>query len=328
VPSQVYSNGFCFNKCPSNYSPYNALCLQNCPLGFTDLGHTCVPPSVLRQSIKSTLEPCGPNEVDRAGNCFEPQVTTFVTINGQSQPRVIGCGCIRKSFGDRVQCPAGFKKYNNGCVTACPPDYFDIVDAAGNISSQYCSALCPLKKGSQERWASVGNQCVKEYISNSNEIKSGTSWTTGTQDPYYRNTTINVGLPNTVLSYLASRPLGSSLNDRVRVGQTVGNAYSSHGLGSWASDASSWGGLINDPIAIVYIIVIIGLLFFLGPTLLPLLGTAVGTLFKAVTEVTEAVAVPVAKAAGQAAAGAIGIATAAENAAAASINKFASNTAA
>ena len=320
VPSQVYTNGFCFNKCPSNYSQYNALCLQNCPLGFTDLGQTCVPPSVLRQSVKSSLEPCGPTEVDRSGNCYEPQVTTFVTINGQSQPRVVGCGCIRKTLGDRVRCPAGFKKFNNGCVTECPQGFYDITDLSGAISSQYCSALCPFKTGSQERWASVGNQCVKEYISNSNEVQSST--TTASSGPYARNTTISLNLPNTVLSYLASRPLGSSLNDRVRVGQSISNAVSANGLGSFASNASTWTGLLNDPFAIFVIIISIGLLFFLGPTLLPLLGTAFGNIFKAITEVIE----PVAKATGTVASGALGIVGATENAAAASIKKFASNT--
>ena len=320
VPSQVYSNGLCFNKCPSNYSSYNALCLQNCPTGFTDLGHTCSPPNVLRETIKTALEPCKPTEIDRQGNCFEPQLTTLVTVNGAVQPRVVGCGCIRKSFSERLQCPAGFVKFNNGCVTKCPQGYFDIVDASGEISSMYCAAKCPLKTGSQERWTSIGNQCVKEYISNSNVVKSSVS--NSVSNGYARNTTVLFGLPNTVLSYLASRPLGSSLNDRVRVGQSVGNSVSQSGAGSWASQASTWIGLLSDPFAIFVIIGGLFLLFYLGPVFLPLLGKAAGNLLNAATSVTSEVA----EAGSKVVSGALKIASSAEGAASSGINAFSANT--
>jgi len=321
VPSQVYSNGFCFNKCPLNYSPYNALCLQDCPAGFTDLGHTCVPPTVLRETVKSSYEPCGSNQIDRFGNCFEPQVTTLVTVNGVAQPRVVGCGCIRKTISDRIKCPAGFVKFNNGCVTKCPEGFFDITDASGSISSMYCKAKCPLKAGSQERWTSIGDQCVKEYISNASTVASSVGLNAGNA-PYARNNTVTFGVPNTVLSYLASRPLGSSLNDRVRVGQSVGNAVSQAGVGSWASNASTWVGLLSDPFSLFVIVVVLALLFYLGPTFLPLLGKALGNLLNAATKVTSEVA----EAGASVASGALKVASAAEGAAASGINAFTANT--
>jgi hypothetical protein len=165
---------------------------------------------------------------------------------------------------------------------------------------------------------------VKDFVTNSNEAVSST---TQSSNQYARNLTVQLGLPNTVLSYLSSRPLGSSLNDRVRVGQSVNNSQSQRQLGSVASDASTWLGLLSDPLAITVILVTLAVVFYAGPVLLPLLGKALGVLINGIFTATSSVV----KGAG-AAAGAIiqetgQVVASAENLVSKSINADAANTA-
>jgi hypothetical protein len=282
IPTQEFLNGFCYDKCPAGYSPYNSgICLQNCPINFTDLGTACQPPSVLRTSAKTMISKCADNQVDRNGNCYEPQMVNTILLNGVEVPKVTGCGCIRKTFAQRIQCPSGFDIYNNECVSKCPTGFTGIKDINGNISSMYCIAECPLRIGtSNQRWKFVGGLCVKDFTRRLAHSSSGLSSTPGT----FIETPVD-GIPNTMVSYLAGRPLGSSLNDRNRVGQSINESLGatqpfSNPFASSIGD--SWLSLIFDPAKLAYALIIFGVIIFGGPTLFPLLAGGIGALFKGI----------------------------------------------
>lgn len=269
IPSQEFKNGFCYDKCPEGYTGDNAgMCLENCPGTFKDFGTTCEPPSILRKTTKTYITPCQSNQIDRNGNCFEPQTVTTVTINGQQVPKIVGCGCNRKTFTERISCPSGFVVYNNECVSECPQGYVDIRDADNNISSIYCMAPCPLRRtNGNTRWPYIGGQCVKDYISR-------------TSHRALMSTEIPIdGLPSTMASFLASK--GSSLNSRYRYGQSISDSLGANpSTNPFASlVGTSWEELIGAPDEIIALVVIIVVLIYVGPTLFPLLAKGVGYLF-------------------------------------------------
>lgn len=275
-PGQELSNGFCYEKCPNGYVGSGAVCLQNCPVGFVDHGAACEAPSVLRQTIKAFLQPCQPGQIDRNGDCFEPQTFT----NGPQGPVQSGCGCIRRSRDQRLQCPQGYVKFNSACVSECPKGYHDINDDTGQISSLYCALQCPFKESSKQRWTLLGEMCVKPAQKRLRHKPAGLTQSGANQyGPYF-------GIPNSVLSSLARKPLGSSVNDRVRTGQSVGasNAASSNVL------TEGWKQLLSQPILLVIIIFGGMALWKLGPPLFSRLGTFLGSLATSAGTVVQSVA--------------------------------------
>lgn len=286
VPTQEFSNGFCYDKCPAGYSPYSSgLCLQNCPTNFVDHGTACQPPSVIRKSSKTTISKCEDNQIDRNGNCFEPQTINTILLNGQEVPKVTGCGCIRKTLAQRIQCPNGFTVYNNSCVSACPTGYKDIKDKNGNITSMYCIAECPVKiTNASERWKYIGGLCVKDYTSRLSHNFDAVSHKSQMSLTKFIEVPID-GIPQTMVSYLANRPLGSSLNDRNRVGQSVSESLGANNPFSnpfSSSIGDSWLSLIFDPAKLAFALIIFGLIIFGGPSLFPLLAKGLGSIVKGV----------------------------------------------
>ena len=288
VSTQELVNGFCYDKCPPGYSSSDSgLCLQQCPPGFTDHGMACEPPTVLRSSLKPTIAPCLPTQIDKNGSCYEPQTYTYVTVNGTLVPKVSGCGCIRKTLTDRLQCPTGYQIYNNDCVSPCPPGFQDITDASGSIASLYCAAQCPLKStnGSQ-RWPFVAGLCVKDH---KKRVPHTPGFLTSASTP--TNLAFGLvpmpGLPATMASYLANKPGGSSLQDRYRVGQTVqqslgANPTASPLLMAASQLSSTWDSLFLDPWKLLLFVVIIGLLIFGGPDLFKGIAAGLSALAKGV----------------------------------------------
>jgi len=234
------------------------------------------------------LSPCTGTQIDRNGNCYEPETVVFATVNGQSVPKISGCGCIKKTLAQRIQCPSGYIEFNNGCVTACPQGYNDIKDAQGNVSSLYCLAACPLKtngtrSGSKgERWSLISNQCVKNYYKRVAH-KNNTSVSLGSVTT--RSTPV-LGIPMTMASYLASKPMGSSINERIRSGQSIPQSVGKS-LGSGLSSdpfenalGDSWLSLIFSPSKLLWALLLFGVVIFGGPYLFPLLAQGFGLLFK------------------------------------------------
>jgi len=282
VPSEEYSNGFCFQQCLPGWTPIGDVCVQNCPEGFINRGDTCEPPSILRQPVKSFLSPCATTEIDLNGDCYEPQTTTYVSgPNNTIQPKTVGCGCIKTTLDQRIQCPTGYSRYANGCVTSCPPDYTDIKDSEGRIISLYCTQLCPFKENTKTRWKSIGGLCVKDY-----KTRIGTktvATTSKTQSELgFRSPELTFGLPSTMASYLAAKPNGSSLQDRYRAGQSLQNNLAS------SPDTNSWLNVLNDswvdifwsPAKLVTIIIIFTVVIFVGPYLFPLVAQGFGYLVR------------------------------------------------
>lgn len=223
----------------------------------------CEPPSILRKTSKPFIAPCTETQIDRNGNCFEPQVTVFDTVNGRLVPRVSGCGCIRTPAGKRIHCPAGQDVYNNSCLAPCPQGYSGIKDKNGILVSMYCQKECPesqLVRG--KLWTFLGNQCVKETYS---RLKS--------QE-----------LPITTLSMLAKSPLGASLNAR-NPGSARPFGSNSSGLGSLGNPFVSWlpSSWEQDLLFITLILFAFAFIFYAGPTFLPLFGKAVGTVAEGVS---------------------------------------------
>lgn len=263
-PSQELSNGFCYDKCPNGYVGSGAVCLQNCPSNFIDHGAACEAPSVIRQTIKSFLEPCQPGQIDRNGDCFEPQTFTY----GPQGPVQSGCGCIKRAREQRLQCPPGYIKYNNSCVSGCPTDYHDIIDpVTKQVSSLLCIMQCPFKDSSKQRWSLQGQMCVKPTLKRLRHRPGGVDSNGSNQyGPEF-------GVPNSVLSSLAKRPLGSSVNDRVRTGQSVGasNAAGSSFL------TEGWKQLASQPLLLVLIVFGGFTIYFIGPALFKGLGKLLGS---------------------------------------------------
>lgn len=277
-PSQELSNGFCFDKCPNGWQAFGGMCLKSCPTGFVDHGTTCEPPSLLRKPINAYLSACPDGQIDQNGNCFEPQTTTYVTLNGVQVPRVTGCNCIKRTNSQRLQCTSGFTPFNNGCISKCPSGYVDIRDSTGEISSMYCQELCPLKTNSKNvRWPHINGQCVKEYKSRTTQVNSSLS-STGVG----KNSTPRLGKPVTVASELAKRPLGSSLNDRYRAAQSIyrdlGSSPATNPIQNAFGD--SWSSLFEDPSKLILFFIVVAVILFAGPSLLPLLGKGVGYVLK------------------------------------------------
>jgi len=274
IASQEYKNGFCYDKCPEGYTGDNAgMCLENCPPNFVDHGTSCDPPSVMRKIAKTIISPCQSNQIDKNGNCYEPQVITNVSINGKMVPKVVGCGCNRKTLDQRISCPSGYVVYNNDCVSECPTGFDAIKDQEGNIASLYCMAKCPLKKkNSNTRWDFRGGVCIKDYIT---RLSHDASNDQGPDVPVD-------GLPSTMASFLASRV--SSLNSRYRYGQSIsdslGSNPSTNPLAGIVGD--SWGDFFGHPDKIVFVIIIIVVLIYVGPTLFPLLGKGLGYIISGV----------------------------------------------
>jgi hypothetical protein len=232
----------------------------------------------LRKTTKPFITPCANNQIDRNGNCFEPQVIYYDTPSDASQPprpRVSGCGCIRVTAQQRIKCPPGQEAYNNTCLINCPQGYSPIKDPDGSVISLYCQKDCPEKSLTPgKRETSVGNQCVKETYSRLSSQQ----------------------LPITTLSVLASRPLGSSLNDR--------NPASARPFGSTnqglTSLLSSWipSAWEQDLIFITVIIFVFAFIFYAGPTFLPTFGKAVGSLLEGIFGATSSILTGTGKAAG------------------------------
>lgn len=288
-PSQELSNGFCFDKCPSGWQAFGGMCLKSCPAGFVDHGTTCEPPSVLRKPINAYMSACPDNQVDRNGNCFEPQTTTFIMLNGSLVPKVTGCNCIKRTLAQRLQCTSGYVPFNNGCISKCPANYTDIKDSIGEIASMYCQELCPLKTNSKNvRWPHINGQCVKEYRSRTNQIAGALSVRPTSKT---RNTVPKLGKPVTVASELAKKPLGSSLNDRYRAAQSIYKDLGSSPLTNPYKSAipDSWTSLFADPSSLLIFFVVIAVVIFAGPKLFPLLGSAIGYVFKGLGLLTEKV---------------------------------------
>lgn len=291
VPSQQLSNGFCYERCPNGWEPSGSACLSKCPEGFTDHGTTCEPPSLLRNPIKAYVEACPANQIELGGNCFEPQTVSYVVINGVQVPKVSGCGCIRRTLGDRIQCPNGYVKYNNSCLPPCPTGYVDIKDAEGAITSMYCMAQCPLNYGSKnERWNFLGGQCVKEFRSRLPQRPTATTSATLTQ-PSFRILRGVFGVPQSVLASLANKPLGSSLTNRYRAGQSIYTGVNTNTNSFRDFLPTSWTALLENPEALVIFAIIIVALIYAGPALfsaiggffkflLPAIGSATGSVVK------------------------------------------------
>jgi len=226
------------------------------------------------------MSACPDNQIDRNGNCFEPQTTTFIMLNGVQVPKVTGCNCIKKTMAQRLQCTSGYVPFNNGCISKCPTGYTDIKDSTGEISSMYCQALCPLKMNSKNvRWPHLNGQCVKEYRSRTNQVPgpltlSGTTFT--------RNTVPKLGKPVTVASELAKKPLGSSLNDRYRAAQSIYKDLGSSPLTNPVQNAfgDSWAALLLDPSKLVLFVIVMSVILLGGPQIIPLVSSAFGNVAK------------------------------------------------
>lgn len=270
IASQEYKNGFCYDKCQEGYSGDNAgMCLEDCPPNFTDHGTTCEPPSVMRKTAKTVIAPCQNNQIDKNGNCFEPQVITTVKISGKMVPKVTGCGCNRKTLDQRIVCPSGYVVYNNDCVSECPPGYDDIKDKDGNIISLYCMAPCPFKSANSNTRRFIGGLCVKDYKTRTAHAPMPLGATPGnTIGPEVPMD----GLPSTMASFLSSRV--SSLNSRYRYGQSISDSLKSNPTTNPL--AGLLGDLGPDLDKILYFIIIIFVLIYAGPSLLPLLGKGIG----------------------------------------------------
>lgn len=297
-PSQELSNGFCYTRCPNGYSGSGAVCLQNCPTNFVDHGAVCEAPSFLRQTIKAFLMACQQGQIDRNGDCFEPQ-TFSLGPQGAVQS---GCGCIKRSREQRLQCPNGYVKFNNSCVSECPRGYRDILDPlTGKINSLYCTMDCPMQDNSKLLWATSGQMCIKPSIKRLRHKIAGVD-----QIGNYQ-TGPEFGAPSSVLSTLASKPLGSSVNDRVRTGQTVGqsNAVSNSLLNE------GWKQLGSSPIQIAIIVGII-VLAIIGRPLFNGIFSFFSSVAKSAGNVVEG-ASSVTKSALVATADAVNIAATAEN---------------
>lgn len=289
-PGQELSNGFCYDKCPTGFSSYGALCLQNCPVGFIDHGMGCEAPTELRTSIKASIEPCAQGQIDKNGDCFEPQNFIQTTLG----PKAVGCGCIRRTLKNRIQCPAGYTKYNNSCVSACSLGYKSILDNSGEIASLLCTAECPKNINSKTQWISSAGLCVKPF-----RKRLAHSVTSNIIFPEY-------GIPNTMLSMLAKKPLGTSLNERVRTGQSVGASQAAKpGSNPFLE---SWSTLFNQPILIVSVIGALIFLFYAGPSIFRGLGKLIGSTASAAGSVATA-AGSVAEGAGSLAKGTLDLAS-------------------
>lgn len=279
-PSQELSNGFCYDKCPSGWQAFGGMCLKSCPPGFVDHGTTCEPSSLLRKPINAYMSPCPDGQIDRNGNCFEPQTTTFVMVNGIQVPRVTGCNCIKKTMAQRLQCTSGYVPFNNGCISKCPGGYTDIKDSTGEIASMYCQALCPLKTNSKNvRWPHLNGQCVKEYRSRTTQVPGALIFS-GTG--FSRNSAPKLGKPVTVASELAKKPLGSSLNDRYRAAQSIYKDLGSSPLTNPVQNAfgDSWISLLADPSKLVLFVIIMSVILLGGPQIIPLISSAFGNVAK------------------------------------------------
>lgn len=250
--------------------------MQNCPTNFIDHGTLCEAPSLLRQTIKAFLMSCQPGQVDRNGDCFEPQ-TFSMTPQGPVQN---GCGCVKRTRQQRLQCPTGYEIYNNSCVSACPSGYESIKDPnTGQITSLFCMAPCPLQNNSKLRWTSTGQMCAKPVIKRLRHTVSGV-------DQQGNHQIIpEFGIPSSILSLLSARPLGSSVNDRVRTGQTVGqsNAAASNFF------TESWRQLSSQPVLILSLILGTIAFFFLGRPLLNGLGRLFGSIAASAGQLTEGI---------------------------------------
>jgi hypothetical protein len=192
-----------------------------------------------------------------------------VVVNGVTVPKVVGCGCNRKTLAQRISCPGDYVVYNNECVSQCPPGFADIKDVDGNIVSLYCMAPCPLKKAnSNERWPFSGGLCVKDY----------TSRTAHSSSLHSPDIPVD-GLPSTMASFLSSRE--SSINSRYRYGQSISDSLGSSPLGNPFAVlvGDSWENLFSAPDKIVFLIILILVLIYAGPPLLPLIGKGLGYIF-------------------------------------------------
>ena len=220
-----------------------------------DHGTSCSPPTIQRTAAAPFIQPCPSNQIDRNGNCFEPQQVITAIVNGQSIAKTIGCGCIRQTAAERIQCPAGYVIFNNSCVSVCPVGYEDIRDDAGNISSIFCQENCPTVPNSKTRWKQIGNVCVKNFFSRVTKDSSG---------PNSGNP--RLGHQTTQITYLASRPFGSTLNDRVGAGKSVASSIQSWGvpwppgLGSTSPDTNQL--ILYFLLAFVFVVV---LYYVVGP---------------------------------------------------------------
>lgn len=251
MPSQQLSNGFCYDKCPNGWDPSGSACLSKCPAGFTDHGTTCEPPSILRSTIKAYVEACPANQIEIGGNCFEPQTVSYAVVNGQQVPKVSGCGCIRRTLEQRIQCPQGYVKYNNACLPPCPAGYDDVKAPDGTVLSMYCLEKCPLNYGSKnDRWRFIGGQCVKEFRSRLPQRPGSTTSQTTPSDPSFRILRAVFGTPETVLSNLSKKPLGS-LQNRYRAGQSLYKDLNNNTGGIQDFLPTSWIDLLENPQAIV-----------------------------------------------------------------------------
>lgn len=221
---------------------------------------SCEPPTILRQTIKSYTSPCPAGQIDRNGSCFEPQTFSY----GAQGPIAVGCGCVRKTLAQRVQCPSGYEKYNNGCVSKCPAGFTSILDSEGQIASMYCTQACPKVDNSSVPWQSLGQLCVKPLRKRLQHL----SYSLG---PEGQQLVPNYGLPNSVLNTLSHKPLGSSVNDRVRTGQSVGASNSALPGSSFLKE--SWSQLFSQPIILLSIIGLVFILRYLGPPLFRGLGS-------------------------------------------------------
>jgi hypothetical protein len=281
VPSQEFFNGFCYDKCEPGWTAVADVCLANCPVGFTTRGEACEPETILRNPVRTYFEPCQENEIDINGSCYQPQKVISTRNASGEQVRVSGCGCITKTLDQRIQCPDGFVRYNNGCLTKCPEGYSDILDKNGKIISLYCTKECPLKPGSKDtRWPYIGGLCVRPWKTRlASTVTEATLFDTE-NDASVRAIRPAYGLPQTMASYLASKPLGSSLQDRYRAGISIYKNLDSN------PDTSSLLGAIGTKTAttfekyLIYFIVIIVVLAFFLPSILPYLGRAFGSVLE------------------------------------------------
>lgn len=270
-PGQELSNGFCYDKCPTGFSPYGAMCLQNCPTGFIDQGMGCEPPTEIRSVIKATIQPCPQGQIDKNGDCFEPQNFVQTALG----PKSIGCGCIRRLLKDRIQCPGGYEKYNNSCVSACNPGYKSVLDSAGNVSSLFCISECPKNINSKVSWTFSAALCVKPT-----KKRLAHKATPTIIFPDY-------GVPNTVLSTLSKKPLGSTTNERNRTGQSVSATQDAKPNSNPLFE--SWTSLLNQPILIIVLIGSVIFLFYGGPAIFRGLGSLFGNTASAVGNVASGV---------------------------------------
>jgi hypothetical protein len=155
----------------------------------------------------------------------------------------------------------------------------------------YCTELCPLKENKKnERWQNIGGLCVKEYkkriATKEDTVVADTKQYAGTfgTNPVY-------GLPSTMSSYLASRPLGSSLQDRYRAGQSIQNNLSTSPDTNPFQNAlgTSWLSLFFNPSRLALALIIFGLLIFGAPYLFPLLAQGFGSVVKGLGLLTASV---------------------------------------